>query len=80
MVKKKVDKLDEDAPYFTEKELVNYLGISRSSIRRWQMSGSFPCRRKIGKRNVRWLRRDIEAWVESTQVVEPKGGKANKTK
>ena len=41
------------------------LPISRSTLWRWEESGDFPRRRKIGPRLTGWLRSEIEEWVQS---------------
>ena len=50
--------------YLDEKQLCAYLGISRSTIRRWMVVHNLPRPVHLGERCVRWRLADIEAWEE----------------
>lgn len=42
--------------------------ISRSTIDRWEVAGSFPKRIKIGKSIVGWRAIDLYDWVKTKQI------------
>jgi prophage regulatory protein len=48
-----------------EPKVLELVGAGRSTVRMWEKEGSFPQRRKIGKRSVGWLKSEIEAWLSS---------------
>lgn len=50
--------------YLDEKQLCAYLGISRSTIRRWMIAHGLPRPVHLAERCVRWRLADIEAWEE----------------
>jgi len=50
------------------KDVAILTGYSRSSIWRMEKEGSFPKRREIGPRTVRWLREEVEAWIASRPI------------
>lgn len=54
-----------------EGEAANYLTVSKSSIRRWAKEGLIS-KIRVGKKSVRYLRSDLDAYIESQQrtVVE----------
>lgn len=43
-------------------ELIELLGVSRSTIYKWVNEGTFPSPVRISERAVRWRTEDIEAW------------------
>jgi len=45
-------------------ELLDLLQVSDPTIWRWEKSGKFPKRVKIGPNSVAWLRREVETWLE----------------
>ena len=47
------------------KDLVEILGISRTTIYRMRKREDFPRPVSLGDRAKGWLREDIEAWVKS---------------
>ncbi len=51
------------------KEVVAITGRSLASIWRDQKNGRFPMRRKTGTNSVGYLFSEIEAWMNSLQVV-----------
>lgn len=54
------------------KDVLNMLGISRTTLYAWMQEGSFPPNIKLGSRAVGWRAADIEAWLAK----RPNGGKA----
>jgi prophage regulatory protein len=44
-------------------EVLGAIGVSESTIRRWEQKGHFPNRRQIGPRTVGWLQSEVENWI-----------------
>lgn len=71
----------------TLQEAAAYLGVSRSWLNQHQASGDGPVRTKLGR--VRYLRRDLDAYIEKRRVTQclsikethqvPSGGTASKS-
>jgi len=55
-------------------EVLNRLGISKSTLTRWILSGIFPRPIQIGPRAVGWYAHDLEAFLSSRQRKVPGGG------
>ena len=53
------------------KEVVQMVGLSRTSIYRLVDSGDFPHPIRVGPRAVRWRLRDIEQWMFGTPLSQP---------
>ena len=45
-------------------EVLALLGVTESTIYRWEREGTFPKRVKIGPRAVGWDAREVERWQE----------------
>jgi prophage regulatory protein len=45
-------------------ELLERLGVSESTIWRWEIAGRFPRRRHIGECAVGWLESEINQWLK----------------
>lgn len=45
------------------------VNLSDATIRRLELEGKFPARRKIGKRAVGWLESEVLEWLESRECV-----------
>jgi len=54
------------------REVIAITGISRMSIYRYERSGNFPRRRRVGTNTVAWLDEDIAAWMSSRPFVMPR--------
>jgi prophage regulatory protein len=54
-----------------EKDVIKFVGKSRTTIWRDEKEGRFPKRVKIGARAVGWLRSDLVAWLESLKESVP---------
>lgn len=52
----------------TDREVSALLGISTVTLCNWRSTGTGPRYRKIGKRAVRYLRADVEAFIEAGTV------------
>ncbi len=49
-------------------ELIALIGVSPSTIWRWERQGSFPSRIQIGARAIGWRLLEVERWLASRQV------------
>jgi prophage regulatory protein len=47
-----------------ENEVTHLTGIDKRTIRRLELKGEFPRRRKITSRNVGWLASEIFRWIK----------------
>ena len=45
-------------------DLHNLFKISRSSLARWESTGSFPKRIKIGANSIGWRSDEVEQWLQ----------------
>jgi prophage regulatory protein len=52
-------------------DLVKITGLSKRTIARYELEGTFPKRRKIGKVAVGWLESEVDEWMLSRPVAEP---------
>ena len=52
----------------SDREVSALLGISTVTLCNWRSTGKGPRYRKIGKRVVRYLRADVEAFIEAGTV------------
>ncbi len=55
--------------YYRWKDLSELIPLSRPTIWRLEKSGKFPKRRQLSPGAVGWLRSEIDAWLQSRQVV-----------
>ena len=55
--------------FLREPEVCRKVRLSR--VTRWRMEkeGLFPRRRQVAPKSVRWLRSEVEEWMESRQAV-----------
>jgi prophage regulatory protein len=44
-------------------ELCKKIGVSRSTIFRWERDKKFPSRFKLGENSIAWLLSDVENWL-----------------
>lgn len=52
-------------------ELLYQLGVSRSTVWRWEKScPDFPKRIRLGERSVGWLRSEVNDWLASRDRVD----------
>ena len=51
-------------------QLIEKIGLSRSSIWRLESQGKFPRRRQIGPGAVGWLEEEVEKWMLERPVAE----------
>ena len=46
-------------------ELEDRVGVTRSTIDRWERTGRFPARRQLGEGAVGWLETEVDEWLQS---------------
>jgi prophage regulatory protein len=46
-------------------ELEDRVGVTRSTIDRWERAGRFPTRRQLGEGAVGWLETEVDEWLQS---------------
>ena len=46
-------------------KLQEQLGVSRSTIFRWERDGKFPKHIQLGENSTAWIQEEVDAWVES---------------
>jgi prophage regulatory protein len=51
--------------FLSEAELVDRLGIGRSTLRRWIENDQFPAQVRLGPNRVAWRVAEVEAWEAS---------------
>jgi prophage regulatory protein len=49
-------------------EVLNVIGVSESTIRRWEQAGRFPRRRRLGERAMGWFASEVAAWLNKPTV------------
>lgn len=49
-------------------ELAEYLGESKRSVYRYMKTGDCPAYIKLNARNIKFDKRDVDAWLESKKV------------
>ena len=52
-------------------ELLKLVGVSASTLWRWERNGSFPTRLRLGPNVTGWLRSDVEQWILQAQQRTP---------
>ncbi|WGW01759.1 AlpA family phage regulatory protein [Vibrio sp. YMD68] len=45
-------------------EVINRVGVSRSTIYVWMQEGNFPKNIVLGRKSVGWLNSDISNWIK----------------
>ena len=63
--KHKIIKFAEDSKFMRIEQVAQFTGLSKASIYRGIKENRFPKQRKLGLRNIVFVRAEIEAWVES---------------
>ncbi|MGJ7456964.1 helix-turn-helix transcriptional regulator [Halomonas sp. RA08-2] len=56
--------------YYSDKQLAERFGVTRSTIWRWVKIGLLPAPVRLTKGCTRWRSPDIEAWEESREVAD----------
>ena len=55
-------------PLATAEQVAAYLGIPKQTVYTWRAAGEGPPAVKIGRKHLRFLWADVDAWVESKRV------------
>lgn len=65
-----------DSLLLRQREVSRLLGISRSTLFRWERVGNFPSRVQIGPHSIAWRTSDIHEWLRTRagapSVTEPR--------
>jgi excisionase family DNA binding protein len=56
--------MQEPSILFTTEKAAGYLGLSRSTLEKWRVTGAGPSYRKHGRRVV-YRRRDLDDWSDA---------------
>ena len=46
-------------------ELLAQLGVTHTTVWRWEKAGKFPKRLRLGKNACGWLKSEVEAWIQA---------------
>ncbi len=57
----------------TQKQVVDLVGVSRTTIWRLERAGKFPRRRQVSTKAVRWDQSEIEDWIRSRPLAGEEG-------
>ena len=60
---------NDDDEFIRLPELLQWLGVGRSTVYAWEADGLIPPRRQIGPRAVGWLRREMREWIKQRPQV-----------
>ena len=52
--------------FFRLAEVIELIGVSRSTIYRWMATGDFPKHISLGSNTVVWLETGVDAWIKQT--------------
>ena len=55
----------QNSPFFTIKEVSEFLGISISTVNRLVKEGDFPPKVKITPRRIVFMKNEIDEWIKS---------------
>ncbi len=58
----------DNSPFFTIKEVSEFLGISVSTINRLVKEGDFPPKLKITPRRIVFVKNEIDEWIKSKRI------------
>lgn len=50
------------------KDLFELIGLSRTTIIRFEKNGTFPKRRQLGPNSIGWLESDVLAWISAKSL------------
>jgi predicted DNA-binding transcriptional regulator AlpA len=60
----------------TEREAARYVGVSPAVFRLWRAEGTRPTYFRAGAKLIRYLRRDLDGWIEA-RLSHPIGAKGD---
>jgi prophage regulatory protein len=52
-------------------EVLDRVGLGRTTVWRLERAGDFPARRRIGNGTVAWLESEVEEWIQGRPVANP---------
>jgi len=52
-------------------DVARSLGLSVSTIRRMWAAGDIPAPIRFGRRNIRWMKSDLESWAKKLEPATP---------
>ena len=55
------------------RQVIQITGLSRMTIYRLELAGTFPKRRQLSENSVGWLEADISQWIDSRPVAHLRG-------
>lgn len=58
----------------TREQVLDYVGIKRSTMYHWMKKGTFPMPIKMGERLARWQKKDLDAWFKNKEKEQKKNG------
>lgn len=70
----KDDRFQFGTRYLREPEVLNRVGVSWVTLLRWQKSGLFPVRIRLGPNTVAWREDEVEEWCAKRTKVKNSGG------
>jgi predicted DNA-binding transcriptional regulator AlpA len=57
--------MNEHQNALSEREAARYVGVSPSVFRLWRAQGTGPAYFRAGSKLIRYLRRDLDGWIEA---------------
>ncbi len=57
-----------------QKQIVDLVGLSRTTIWRLERAGQFPRRLKVSRKAVRWIQAEIVDWINSRPLAGKEAG------
>ena len=57
--------MNEQQNALTEREAARYVGVSPAVLRLWRAEGTGPTYFRAGSKLIRYLRRDLDGWIEA---------------
>ncbi len=68
--------MNEQQNALTEREAARYVGVSPAVFRLWRAEGTGPTYFRAGSKLIRYLRRDLDGWIEArlSKNTRVKGG------
>lgn len=65
-----IEELAKKTRLITRRDVERLTGLTRNQIRRLELEGNFPARRRVGDRSIGWKLVEIVDWVRSLPVEE----------
>ncbi len=63
-----------ESKFLTQKQVVDLVGLSRTTIWRLERAGQFPRRLQVSAKAVRWNQTEIFEWISSRPLAGKRGG------